>query len=131
MTMRDFFKDELISLERKTGLKQYDRILERDSWEKDKDDLLDELCGVCNKFDYIPNEDKAKIIRQNIITDQEFIGFNARVIYKWLSGVKAIYFKEQAHQQTETPPEDYKILEGPERDAKLKEWLASLGNGIK
>jgi len=111
MIMRDFFKEELEALERKTGLKQYEKILAQDKWEVELKELLDELCRVCNQFDYIPNEDKAKIIRQNIITDQEFIGFNSRIIYKWLSGSKAIYFKEQAHQKQ---PEEYKS--NPERN---------------
>jgi hypothetical protein len=129
MIMRDFFKDELKALERKTGLKQYEKILAAEKWEIELKELLDELCRVCNQFDYIPNEDKAKIIRQNILTDQEFIGFNARIIYKWLLSARSVYFKELAHQ--EPAEEQAPILEGAARDAKLKEWLAALGDGMK
>jgi hypothetical protein len=129
MIMRDFFKDELKALERKTGLKQYEKILAAEKWEIELKELLDELCRVCNQFDYIPNEDKAKIIRQNILTDQEFIGFNARIIYKWLLSARSVYFKELAHQEQQE--EQKPILEGAARDAKLKEWLAALGDGVK
>ena len=126
--MRDFFKDELKSLERKTGLKQYEKILAQEKWETELKELLDELCRVCNQFDYIPNEDKAKIIRQNIITE-EFIGFNSRIIYKWLLAARSVYFKELAHQEPEQ--EQAPILEGEARNAMLKKWLESLGDGMK
>jgi hypothetical protein len=130
MTMRDFFKQELKSLSRNTGLKQYEKILELEGWEKETSELLDALCKVCNQFDYIPNEDKAKIIKQNIITDQEFTGFNARIIYKWLSQAKSVYFKEAAHVPS-GPSESAPILEGEERKKMLQKWLESLGEGVK
>lgn len=129
MTMKEFFKQQLISLEKNTGLKQYEKLLEKERWDEEVDELLNVLCRVCNQFDYIPNEDKAKIIKQNVITDTEFQGFNARIIYKWLSLAKSIYFKEQAHIEAKQP-EDYKPLEGEARAAKLDEWLKSLGAGM-
>jgi hypothetical protein len=128
--MREFFKQELGYLEKKTGLRQYDRIMEKESWKEDLNDLLDILCRVCEQFSFIPDKDKQELIKQNIITDQEFTGFNAKIIYKWLSQAKHIYFKEQAHIDSKAPT-GYKILEGEARQQKLKEWLASLGDGVK
>lgn len=130
MIMRDFFKDELKALERNTGLKQYDKILEKEDWEKELGELLNALSRVCNQFDFIPSEDKAKIIKKNILTDPDFQGFNARIVYKWLSQAQSVYFKEAAHmpvEETEPAP----ILEGEERLKRLKEWEASLGDGVK
>jgi hypothetical protein len=130
IVMREFFKDELKALERNTGLKQYDKILDKDDWEKELSELLNALTRVCNQFNFIPNEDKAKIIKKNIISDTDFQGFNARIVYKWLSQAQSVYFKEAAHTP-ESSSEPAPILEGEERQKKLKEWLDSLGDGMK
>lgn len=128
--MKEFFKQELNSLELKTGLKQYERLLERSSWEDDLNELIEILCRVCDQFPYIPDSDKQYIIRQNVISDGEFIGFNARIIYKWLNNAKGTYFKELAHTEPEQN-ENYKILTGPQRDEWIKRWTESLGDGFQ
>lgn len=128
--MHSFFKQQLVSLERTRGLKQYDRMLEKDDWEKEVKDLIDGMCRVCLRFDHIPNADKMKIIENNVITDEGFTGYNAGIIYKWLNQASPRYFKEVAHmheEQSEPAP----IVEGEERQRWLKEWQNSLGNGMK
>lgn len=127
--MREFFRQELKSLELKTGYKQYERLLEREKWEEDLNQLLDAMVRVCDLFPYIPDKDKETIIQNNLLSDGEFTGFNARIVFKWFSQAKGIYFRELGHKEAEGVKEP--ILTGPERDAKLKEWLDSLGDGFK
>lgn len=127
--MREFFIQELKTLEFKTGLKQYDRLCERDTYQEDLNTLLDELCRVCRQFAFIPEKDQRELIKQNMITDQEFTGFNARIIYKWLASAKNLYFKEQARVDTKAPT-GYKIVEGEDRSQWLDKWLSVLGDGM-
>jgi hypothetical protein len=127
--MRQFFKNEFKTLEIKTGLKQYDKIMERDDHEEIMNALLDEMVRVCGLYSFIPDNDKENIIKQNILTDPEFTGFNGKIIYKWLAAAKHLYFKEQAHIDSKAPA-GYKVLEGKERDEAIKKWLASLGDGV-
>jgi len=123
--MRDFFKQELKTLELKTGLRQYERLLERASWEDDLNNLVDMLAKVCDNFPYIPEESKKEIIQNNIISEQDLTGLNPRIIFKWLSQAKGIYFKEAAHKesQPEAPP-----VTGPEREEWIRKWNEALGN---
>lgn len=130
MTMRDFFKQAFENLDRLTGLKQYDKLLASEEFERDFAEILNALCRVCNQFDEIPNEDKQRIITRNMISDMEFNGFNARVVYKWLAHERNKYIKELAHQE-QAPPENYKVLEGEQRSEWIKKWQESLGEGMK
>lgn len=129
--MREFFRQELKSLELKTGYKQYERLLEREGWQKDLNELLDILVRVCDQFPYIPDKDKESIIQNNLVSDGEFTGFNARIVFKWLSQAKSKYFKELAHTETSGGYDEKPALTGVERDAKIQEWLASLGEGFQ
>lgn len=125
--MREFFRSELKSLELKTGYKQYERLLERENWKQDLDELLDILVRVCDQFPYIPDQDKETIIRNNVVSDGEFTGYNGRIIFKWLSQAKNKYFKELAHVEIKAP----EPLTGEEREKWIKAWNESLGPGFK
>jgi len=59
------------------------------------------------------------------VSDAEFIGLNAKVLFKWFSQTKGFYHKELAHEEN-TVPADYKVLEGEERLQRLKDWEESL-----
>lgn len=122
--MREFFRQELKSLELKTGYKQYERLLEREKWEEDLNQLLDAMCRVCDLFPYIPEEDKKAFIQEAVLTDQDFTGYNARTIYKWLNAKRARYFVEEAHKGMDVQAEP---VTGPEREEWLKKWNESLG----
>ena len=122
--MKKYFNDLLNNLDKLTGMKQLDKLMATKEPKKEINDLLDILCRVCNMFGYIPDEDKQRVISENIISDQEFIGLNAKIIFKWLDKAKGIYFSQSVEQIV--VPADYKPLEGEERQKKITEWLDSL-----
>lgn len=121
--MRDFFKSELKTLKAKTGLNQWENISAMDNPEQEFKILFDSLELVCAEFTYIPDNDKKRIVQENIIRDQEFKGLNARIVWKWLNANKDKYYKELAHQQADqiAPP-----LVGEERQKRIAEYLEVL-----
>ena len=123
--MRDFFMELLNNLDKLTGLRQLEKISAMPNPKKEINDLLDILCRTCDQFGYIPDSDKQRIISGNVVSDAEFIGLNAKVLFKWFSQTKGFYHKELAHEEN-TVPADYKVLEGEERLQRLKDWEESL-----
>lgn len=122
--MRAYFFTLLQSLDKMTGIRQYEKLCATENHKAEINLLLDILCRVCDQFAYIPEAAKMKIIDACIISDQEFIGLNARIVYKWLFANKDVYFREQSHQDTEV----YEPLTGEAREERLKEWLEALNN---
>jgi hypothetical protein len=120
--MRNYFKNLLQNLDKLSGLKQYEKLCQSQNPKEEITTLLDILCRVCEQFPYIPDLDKQKIINDAVVTDGEFIGLNARIVYKWLNLKKDQYFTELAHQDT---PEN-EPLTGEAREARLNEWLQAL-----
>lgn len=114
--MREYFTQLLNNLESLTGMKQLERISQKPNAADELNKLLDILCRVCDLFPYIPNDAKKNIISDSVVTDQDFIGLNAKVIYKWLNLRKDIYYKEVAHVESENQPE-------PVTGEKRQEWL--------
>jgi hypothetical protein len=123
--MREFLYNLLMDLDKLTGLKQYERLLAAKDFKKEINDLLDILCRTCDQFGYIPDADKQRIVSANVISDPEFIGLNAKVLFKWFSQTKGFYHKELAHEENKVPA-DYKPLEGEAREEWLKRWQESL-----
>lgn len=121
--MREYFEQLLNSLETLTGMKQLERISQKQNAGEELNKLLDVLCRVSDLFPYIPEEAKKNIISDSVITDQDFIGLNAKIIYKWLNLRKEVYFKEVAHIETENQPEP---VTGEKREEWLKIWEQEL-----
>jgi len=122
--MKKYFNDLLNNLDKLTGMKQLDKLMATKDPKKEINDLLEILCRVCNMFGYIPDEAKQQIISDNIISDQEFIGLNAKIIFKWLDKAKGLYFSQSVEQIA--VPENYKPLVGDEREKAIQTWLKSL-----
>ena len=122
--MRDFFLQLLNKLDKLTGLKQMDKLMSMPNHKQEINDLFDILCRVSDQFGYIPKDDQQRIISENVITDPEFIGLNAKIVFKWLSAAKGPYLKTL--EQTEPMPEGYKPLEGEDRAKAIQEWQDSL-----
>lgn len=123
--MREYFTQLLNSLESLTGMRQLERISQKPNAAQELNNLLDILCRVCDLFPYIPDDAKKNIISDSVVTDQDFIGLNAKIIYKWLNLRKDIYFKEDAHKGRITE-EDYTPVVGEKRDEWLKVWTQEL-----
>lgn len=121
--MRDFFKQELKTLKAKTGLNQYETFSGMPDAEVQLKALLDGMVSVCSGFNYIPDDHKKEIIKTAIITDPDFTGLNARVVFKWLQAKNHLYFKEVAHMETEVKEEP---LKGDDMQKMLDEWKREL-----
>lgn len=124
--MRRFFFDLLDKLDKLTGMKQMEKLQSCENPEKEIGELLDILCRVSDQFPIIPKKDQQAIINQAVISDAEFKGLNAHIVYKWLSANKDRYFREAHHLPGEQDPEA-KPLEGEARQEMLKLWLSKLG----
>lgn len=114
--MREYFTQLLNNLESLTGMKQLERISQKPNAADELNNLLDILCRVTDLFPYIPDEAKKNIITDSIVTDQDFIGLNAKIIYKWLNLRKDVYFKQESHKESE-------VSEPPVTGEKRQEWL--------
>lgn len=123
--MREYFTRLLNNLESLTGMKQLERISQKPNAADELNNLLDILCRVSDLFPYIPDDAKKNIISDSVVTDQDFIGLNAKIIYKWLNLRKDIYFKEIAHRDKLTE-DDYTPATGEKRDEWLKIWTQEL-----
>lgn len=121
--MRDYFLKLLQNLDKLTGMKQYEKLCAMPEFKAEINLLLDILCRVCDQFPYMPDDAKKRIIDTSVVTDGEFIGLNAKFVYKHLFANKDRYFKEAAHQ--ETKPED-EPLTGEAMQAKIEWALAEI-----
>lgn len=121
--MREYFTQLLNNLESLTGMKQLERISQKPNAADELNNLLDILCRVCDLFPYIPDDAKKNIISDSVVTDQDFIGLNAKVIYKWLNLRKDVYYKEIAHVESQNQPEP---VTGEKREEWLKIWTQEL-----
>lgn len=95
--MRDFFKSELQTLKIKTGLNQYENLSALPDAGQQLQLLFDTLVKVCDEFPYIPDNDKKRIIQEQILRDNDFTQLTPRVVWKWLNAEKGKYFREAAH----------------------------------
>jgi hypothetical protein len=122
--MREFFLDLLQELDKLTGIKQWDRISHSKA---DTNELLDILVRTCGMFPLIPPDAQKSILRHAVISDGDFIGLNAKWVYKSLNTQRDRFFKEAAHIPTEVDP-NWKPVEGEARNEWLKKWQESLGS---
>ena len=95
--MREFFKQELQTLYAKTQLRQYETISAMPDAANQFKALLDALERVCNQFSYIPPNAQKSIVLERMLTDDDFIGFNAKIVSKWFNQAKDKYFHESHH----------------------------------
>jgi len=121
--MREYFLNLLQNLDKFCGLKQYEKIMQLPTHKEELNALLDILCRVSEQFKFIPEKDQKRIISDAVITDQEFQGLNARVIYKWLNLKKDQFFTEAAHMPTEPTVEP---VTGEARDKWLKKFMEAV-----
>ncbi len=100
--MRKFFKTELETLYAKTQLRQYETLSAMPDAKIQIKAMLDALERVCSYYAYIPDEAKQAIILDRMLKDEDFIGFNAKIVSKWFEQAKGKYFVEEAHKPVES-----------------------------
>jgi hypothetical protein len=126
--MKQFFFNLLESLDKVAGIRQLDKIYAayktKEEAKPEINLLLNELCSVCERFDYIPRADMQRIIQDGILTDPEFFGLHGRFIFKCLSKACGAYYKEPV-EAVKLPEgvESYEPLTGEARAKWLDEWL--------
>jgi hypothetical protein len=90
--MEEFFKSELRTLKAKTGLNQYENLSAMADAQFQFHILISSMILACDEFPYIGENDKKRIIQEQILRDQDFTGLNSRVIWKWLNANKDHYW---------------------------------------
>lgn len=123
--MREYFLNLLKNLDKLTGMKQYEKLCQMKNPKEEIKILLDILCRVCEHFFYIPDDAKKQIIDEAVISDQDFIGLNAKFIAKSLNAKKEFYMSQK--DDVVISPE---ALTGEARQQRLKEWMKKV-NGME
>ena len=98
--MREYFVALLKDLKNLTGSNQYLEIAsipEKKEAENALNDLIRPLINTSNTFNYIPDEDKKRIIRRKILEDTKFYGLTAAKVYQYLLSASDKYFTESHH----------------------------------
>ena len=122
--MRAYFKQLLKNLDKLTGIRQYEKLCQTPKPKEEIKLLLDILCRVTDQFQYIPDDQKKHIIDDAVISDQEFIGLNAKFIAKSLNAKKEFYLGKE--DDVVIHPD---ALTGEARQARIREYLAAI-NGM-
>lgn len=119
--MRAFYQSIISSLHIYCGARAQMR-----DWSDDEiTKLLDVLEKVSKLYSYIPEEKQKEIIEAQLLKDKEYQNINARLISKWLEENGKSYY-EQSHHKEKVEGENYKPLEGEEREKRLEEWKKEL-----
>jgi len=137
--MRDFFIQCLKDLESLTGLRQL-FFLQSDleDGERKKNVLIAGMILACKDYPFIPEEAQKKIIRDQMVKDQNYEALNSRTIHKWLTAAANAYRTHSQFTEDDLMPRDQngKATEPapPEvADKYYREWMASLakvGDGM-
>lgn len=128
--MKEFLRDCLKNLYAHTGLEQVRWMqLDVQNGKRQFEECLNGLVVACQKFPYIPDADKKRIITEMIIADQDYTALTSRTIVKWLSMHKDKYFID-----SQAEPEAKRVeLTDEERanvDKLLNEFKGRLAPGF-
>jgi hypothetical protein len=85
--MKAFFKQELETLQAKTGIRQLETLMQKEDWKKEANLLIDLMITECNKppFNLVTVTVKERVISRAIVEDQEFTGLNAKFVRRALN----------------------------------------------
>jgi len=121
--MKEFIKQCLEDLEPLTGIRQlYFMQQDADGIRKIKV-LIDGIILALEDYPYIPEEAKKKIIRDQMVKDQNYDALNSRVINKWMATFGSTYFNNWQKEQTQ---ENHKPAPPEIADKYIAEFKANL-----
>lgn len=127
--MKDFYLQCLEELESLTGIRQLFFLQSDPDGKKKIEVCIAGMVETSKRFPYIPDDEQQKIIREAMVTDQDYEALNSRIIYKWLNLHKDTYWgKSQKAQITEQ-----ELTPAPKEVAdkyaeQWKEALQKIGN---
>jgi len=122
--MKEFIIQCLDDLESLTGIRQTYYLTTGTDGKRKATVLIQGILEVCKQFSYISEADQQKIIREQMVKDQNYDALNSRTVWKWFNGVKDKYW-ELAHKpkfENAIPLEPLT----PETEKLIRDWQASL-----
>jgi hypothetical protein len=131
MIMKDFFKKELTTLHLKTGMRQFETLMDKENGIEEIDLLIDLMVQASNypPFNLIGPDVKQRVIQQAILEDKDFIGLNAKFVVRalntWWNQNKDRYYEKHLVQSGQEPQGE--IVKGEAMQKYLDEWKVSLG----
>ncbi len=128
--MKDFFIECLKDLKDLTGINQLHWIMQeckdQQEFDKKKDNIIKSMVLVSEQFNYIPEEDQKRIIRDQMIKDQDYDSLNSRVVWKWLN-----LYKEHFASINNAPEEIPRVILTEEQNKKIDELLNQYKEQLK
>jgi len=125
--MKEFLKQCLEDLEPLTGIRQLYFLQNEDDGARKVAVLIEGMLVTCRQFEYIPVEAQKKLIREQMVKDQDYTALNSRTLYKWFNGVSSLYWtkaQEPVQEVKELPP----LTEGTKK--MIAEYLNDLGKDM-
>jgi len=121
--MKEFLKQCFRDLEALTGIRQLYFFEVDPEGERKLDICIQGILKVCEMYPYIPEEAQKKIIREQMVKDQDYEALNSRTVWKWFDKAKDIYWnRKEERQEIETT-----TVELSEETQKLvREWQSKL-----
>jgi len=83
------------------------------------------MMATSGQFPYISEADQQRIIREQMVKDQDYDSLNSRTIYKWLNMNKDFYFME-TNSATESPRVELSEAEKERIDQLANQFKMSL-----
>lgn len=105
--MRDFLRQCLKDLQPLTGNRQL-FFLESDLEDgvRKIEVCLAGMVAACKDYPYIPEDAQQKIIREQMVKDQQYEELNSRTIHKWLSQASRAYITHSQFSEDDLMPRD-------------------------
>ena len=136
--MRDFFKQCLEDLEALTGNRQMYFFATDPDGNRKLTVCLDGMVLAAKDYPYIPEESQKKIIREQMVKDQNYEALNSRTVHKWLTQAANAYRTHSHFTEDDLTPRDEEgkptTPAPPEvADKYYQQWLSSLakiGTGL-
>jgi len=123
--MKEFFKQCLEDLESLTGIRQLYFIQVDPDGKRKIEVLISGMITTSKHFPYISESDQQRIIREQMVKDQDYDSLNSRTVYKWLNMNKDFYFMD-ANSATESPRIDLSEEEKERIDQLANKFKMSL-----
>jgi hypothetical protein len=137
--MKQFFKDQLLTLKDRTGYNQFEKLQQEENWREKANQLIQFMVDECNRapLNMVRDEVKQRVIAQAIVDDHEFTGLNAKFVRKALNAWWHVYGGKllEARDQIEKTEGASKPVAIPEElvgvpvDTLINEYLKKLRDG--